>query len=562
MPCAADPTPYVNPYKIGPQDYFGHRQVSSPLARERSSAHSEHTAIPRKPVGSPIRRRINQSSKSSNTIIHTGSVANSVRNEHLGYFPQQPPIRNDYPKVEMTLETQPLVESFLDSISPSQKLDSFLDSILPVDPGDPHESEATAISYLSVSMSQAEILQLPDQSPKGTNLEKRYTSLKELPPVNLKDPFMARMSLSSHPIALPSIWAPPTIPISPERPASHIIIPTTITTGHDRLQPRLVQFDGQNEDAGDAQARRPSLQRRTTQIPLRTSSYQNSKQHVVQSRGSHANPADIAISSEHLLGQTKKRTVGLCHTISPGGERAVMKNTPIFMSTPPQTPHQPAKVSLTAHTAALTAFLNLRHRAAMKKTVGQDGKDSLAPPTLRMPKKEMRDISPRAKGVLGGQGDIGDLSRTRAEVEADWNLYQRRLAAAARAGAPNDGSEDGLVVLHPSPNAENRKSMMVAGSGQVMELMCLPRKGAASPARKPIVEERGEIMSLITTYHNRGLSPIRVGSPRRGIRGASGITGQVSPSHLCNHRSQELTFPPQAVSPRVSSPISHSKQPD
>jgi hypothetical protein len=547
----------VNPYNIGPQDYFGHRQVSSPLARERSSAYSEHTAIPRKPVGSPICRRNNQS---SNTIIHSGSIANSVRNEDfLGDSPQ-PPTQNDYPRVEMTLDTQPLVESFLDSISRSQKLDSFLESILPVKPGDQHESEATAISYRSVSMTQAHILQLSDQTPKGTGLEKRYTSLKELPPVNLKDPFMARMPLSSHPIGLPSIWAAPTIPASPERPASHIAIPTTTTTGYDHLQPRLVQFDGQNEDASDAQARRPSLQRKTTQIPLRTSSHQNSKQHVLQSRGSQTNPADIATSSEHLLGQTKQRTVRLCHTISPGGERVVMKNTPISMSTSPQTPDQPGKVSPAAHTAALTAFQNLRHRAPMKNTVDQDREDSLTPPKLRRPKKEMRDISLTAKRVLGGQGDIGDLSRTRVEVEADSNLYQRRLTAAARAGAPNDGSEDGLVVLHPSPNAENRKSMVVAGSGPVVELMCLPRKGAASPARKPIVEERGEIMSLITTHHNRGLSPIRVGSPQRRIRSASGITGQVSPSHHCNPRSQELTFPPKAVGPLVIPPISYSKQ--
>ena len=273
-----------------------------------------------------------------------------------------------------------------------------------------------------------------------------------------------------------------------------------------------------------------------------------------------------------------------------------MKSTHIFTSTFPQTP--------SACMAALTDFQNLKHRVAMKKAKGQDREDSLTPPKIRRSRVETK--GPRVRAVLGGHADTGDPFMTRMKdahpylrqgrlssakragvpdggwedglvvwypspsaenrgpgdmagpfatrlEDADLYLRQRRLSNAARAELPDDRWEDGPVVWHPSPNAENRRPVSVDRFFEVREPVNLPRslRGAGvSPTRKPTFEEKAGIVRLSPAESSSGSSPVRVrGTPCSvrtspyGVRAGSGITGQVSllPNPTLHSRNSKLT---------------------
>jgi hypothetical protein len=571
MPGADDPTPYVNPNNIGPQDYFGHRLVSSPLVKERLSAQSgsnsdtrRSTSIPRKPVGSPERSKApsrsspsvprkpvrfstptrRKDNETSNTVIHTNSLADSVQNDsqaeatpntiihkgspaadtsrHEHHIGASPPkvreLRNLIPRVKVTQDNQPLAHSILDFMSASQRFDSFLDKTLdPLGSGNLSGKEVTATLFRSASTSQAEILPPSDQSPKATSPVRQYNSLKDLPPVNLKDPFAARVPLSSRP-AVSTIWAPPTILPSPRRLAPRIItMSTTTTTGSGQHQPLQVQFDNQMDDTIDAHATRPSLQRKSSRIPLRRDSLQNNKQPATQSIVSQANPADIAISSEHLLTPTKLRTARLCHTASPEGEKVGVKITPISISTSHPT-HE--MVPPAARIAFLSPFQNLRHRVAMKKAENQKREDSLTPPKTRKPVVEVGNVSPKAKGVQGGQGGIGDPSSKLGDPDA----YGRQMNGEYVPGR----KEDGLMVWHPSPSAKSNKPATPSPSqDRCPHGVVYYGSSPGSPRRLGRVLTSDQKYGIVRR-ENGSSSIIVGGSSPQGARKALAITTQVS----------------------------------
>jgi hypothetical protein len=94
-------------------------------------------------------------------------------------------------------------------------------------------------------------------------------------------------------------------------------------------------------------------------------------------------------------------------------------------------PRAPEKVNHGAYNAALVAFQNSRHKAAMKQTKGQDG-SRLTPPKAR-----------------GGIGDTGHHSKNKDEE----NIYQKSLTLGPKAGWKSE-RQDGLVVWRLSPNVE------------------------------------------------------------------------------------------------------------
>lgn len=471
--------------------------------------------IPRKPVGSPVRR---QKNLSSSTIIHTVGAADTVEDDKgVGDAPQASPPKpnNGIPRVNEPLQTPTLRNSFLDSMLPSPKFDSFLDSTLArLESENLLGREAIATLSRSASTSQAEILPLLDRNPKATNPAKRYNSMRDLPPITLRDPFAARIPLSSRPPI-----SQPTIPGSPERRVSHNIF-TTTTTGSAHPQPLRAEIDGPQDHTSESPAKHPSQPRKTSQVPLRTTSLRNCKPRTAQSKESQATPADIATSSEHLLLQTKQRTARLCHTVSPGGDKVVMKSTPISISTSQPTHQMVLPAARIA--VALTPFQNLRDRAAIMKAGGR--KDSLTPPKSRNLQIEMGNVSPNrtARGDHGDHGGIGDLFRT------------NKLENASNVRS-DVGWMDSLVVWHPSPGTVSRKSLV----GETKELACLSRSSAgkdeASPSATAASDKKAGVVRVPPTQTIRESSVGGGSVSLRAGHGATALKNQVNPPARSNN---------------------------
>ena len=568
MPTADDPTPYVNPNNIGPQDYFGHRLVSSPLAKERLSAQPgspdarRSTSIPRKPVGSPTRPQFDQEAhpspglsrkpvgpprgrkidESSHTMVHTSSAAGSVPTEHhiegnshimVGkggpaddsmrsedHLTSSPQLmrgrRKIVPGFNVTQDSQPLAKSFLESMSASRNFDSFLDTTLKC-LEDPLGKKATAILSRSASTSQAAILPPSDQSLEAVSPGKRYLSLKELRPANMRGPFAAQIPLNSKPM-VSTIWAPPTILSSPRRLTPRIItIPTITTTGSAQLLPLHVQFDDQ-DDISNAQRRHPSLQRKSSQIPLRPSCLPSSKQPSTPSTTSQADPADIAMSSEHLLAPTKQQTTESCHTTSPGGSKEAVKTTPISISTF----HPMREMSLpAAQVAFLSPFQDLRHPARVKMVEAQRQKESLTPPKLRRPVAKAGNISPKAKVAHGGHVGIGDPSKTKL---GDYDAYRHAMNMENASPVKITAREDRLVVWHPPPTAGSTKSSQVSGcSGPPSSLRSSQNASPSSRIKLTTDQKYG-----ILRYGYGSLMLAAGGSPQSGQSSPDGKKKMVS----------------------------------
>ncbi|KAG0649356.1 hypothetical protein D0Z07_4196 [Hyphodiscus hymeniophilus] len=569
MPTGDDPTPYTNPHNIGPQDYFGHRLVSSPLIKERLSAQMaspessrRSTSIPRKPVGSPTRRNehdtaitcLQQKSvgsksrrnvdESTTTIVHTASSVDPIQNEYskeeisrpvedkrspvehelrkereLRSPPQHiPGSRNGIPRLDITLDSQRLGKSFLEAASVSQKFDSFLGKTLDQCFDESSRDPPTI-----------------GPKPRGYQPGEALQFSQRASPVNIRDPFAARIPSKFRAMAS-NIWAPPTILSSSRRLTPRIItIPTTITTGSAQLLPLHVQFDNQRDQRRHVRGRCRSLQRKLSQIPLRTSSLPNSKQPALQSTRSQIDSADIAISSEHLLVATKQRTAESCHTSSPGGEKVVVKTTPISISTSQPT-HE--MVSPAARIAILASFQNLRHRTPTIKAEAQGKEDYLTPPKLRIPVVEVENISTKAKVAQGGPAGTEDPLKTKSP---DDEVDRPTMNVANAIPVKTTGWEDSLVVWHPSPKAENRKASPVPPGPPSSSPSPTSGSASSSPRRKLTSDEKYGIIR-----RGNGSSSI--------VIGGGPPAGQTYPSSTKAQLQQDS-------SPRVSSCVLTARLP-
>jgi hypothetical protein len=491
MPCAAEPTPYVNNTLLRQDDYFGHRVVSSPLLRQRSdqatdissfNSRSRTITTPRKPVGSPS-HRCNE--ESSDTIVHNNSSITPVP------IQPAPPHRPQQPQISSFSDMGRAVLEQNSCHTPPEKQDPFLGKeALSSEPADPHERKATVISFRSASTRQVAIRPPLAQSHSAQHI----ISLNKLALVSLKDPIAARIPSSYQTPKGPlSTWAPPTIiKTKPDRPTSSINTSTIITTGCAPLQRLLGQLDGASGIRNDTLSRRQCLQQMSSQIPLRTCSHQRSKPSEMQRTLSQIHPVNIGISSEHQLNLTKQRSVRLCQISSLGGDRMELKSIPISISTSPLSPEKQKEA---AHNAALLAFQQLRHQIAMKKTEGQSG-GQLTPPKIRKQKGEdMRELNTKKvhRIVRGESGDTGDLSKLKEAGRGLKVSQKRAVGAAVRLAMPRIGPSDKPAVWHPEPSAEEKV------------------RGKETGAQ---MKEMG-VLQKAPSYQKRGLSPAK-GVPRPG----------------------------------------------
>jgi hypothetical protein len=368
MPCAAEPNLYVNNVPIKQGDYFGHRAVSSPLAQHRlgqatdaSSYTARSISIPRKPVGSPSRQRTEESSE---TIVHNNSSVTPVQ--------IQQPFPNEIQQPQHSLSVDPVWATLGQNMSlASSKPPPFLGKeALSSKLAGLFENKATAISFRSVSTKQV-VVHPP--LAQGVSI-RRIISLNELPPVSLKNPIAARVPSSCQiPKGLLSTWAPPAIiKTEPDRPISFINTSTITTTGCAPLQRLPSQLDGASDTRNDIPSTWQSLQHKFGQIPLRTSSHHHQRKILreILRRMSQLHRSDIVISSGHQLALTKERSIRLCQTSSPEGDKMELKSTLISISTCHQSPEKQKEA---AQNAALLAFQQLRRQTEIKKTEGQNG---------------------------------------------------------------------------------------------------------------------------------------------------------------------------------------------
>jgi hypothetical protein len=124
---------------------------------------------------------------------------------------------------------------------------------------------------------------------------------------------------------------------------------------------------------------------------------------------------------------------------------------------------------------------------AMKKAEAQDREGSLTPPKLRRPAVEVGNIIPNVRAVQREQGGKEDRSKARLGA---YDAYRREMNTKNASTAMNGRWEDSLVVMHPPPNAENKKSSPVTGQSAVVTPGSSPRSAALSPYRKAKFEER------------------------------------------------------------------------
>ncbi|TAQ84405.1 hypothetical protein B7494_g7275 [Chlorociboria aeruginascens] len=488
MPSAANPTPYMQANSSKKHDYFGPNLTNSPLphvphvphvhqnlqvdtvdkshqASRASDTQLNDTAlqnpareitIRRKSIGSPPRRRRNESSA---TIIHNKSMYDPIQCSPAVVHESRnsnSPVKMQTPTTESKAPMQPAL-SPTSSPQPRPFLEIKVDSHRT---GDCRENRATVISSQSVSTNQAVNHRQSVQNPEGSNPKQCIIPLDRFPPVTLKNPTAARIPSSSQaPRDTLTLWAPPTTTPTKAGEDPYTIIHTTTTTGCSLLH-RPPQFDGALETGRIILETAIPLQCKPSPNSLRVSSHPAMIQSKVQSNESQARPAGTGISSDPQLTPTKQRVARLCHRGSPEGEKVEMKSTPISTSTSPQAAE---RQKLAAQNAALVAYQHSRHWAAVKRAGGQEG-DALTPPKMR--RALPRDVHREFQIVPGGRGDIGDPSRTRDEVESNPELLTRRLAAGARAGGPRDRPEDSLVVwAYQAPTHVTRVEKTPMGTG-------------------------------------------------------------------------------------------------
>ncbi|PBP24114.1 hypothetical protein BUE80_DR005000 [Diplocarpon rosae] len=412
MPTAADPAPYAEaPKTIRPRDYFGHRPDSSPLIQERLSSKSSERAsehsIRRKAVGSPSRRRGNESSA---TTVHHPVLSSPLRTRPVQAPPNALESSGEDASPKAVANGSPRATRLTAMRSPSRRLESFLDKAIQMQASEePQERRASAISFQSVSTKQVHIHPPSARNPRNMSRQaKVITCLNELPPVTLKDPFEARIP-SSYPVkGSYAVWMPPTL-IKAEPDSRRLFTSTciTTTTGLDPHQRPPAQTDGPDDLDRDSTSEdrvrfaAPGLHHKPSRIPRWADSSPNNQppQREEPSSGYPTRIAATGTSSEPQLEEIKRRTVRLCQMASAGGERVEMKSKPMSISTS----LGPEEEKQAARNAARMAFQHL--------------KQNISPPSTR------KNGSDEKKGPYGehnivrsGNGDTGSHLRIKDEA--------------------------------------------------------------------------------------------------------------------------------------------------
>ena len=454
MPTAAEPTPYLNQRNIEQQDYFGNRNSYVPSIPDQASPSNQADfpqtmSIARKPVGTPPSRQV-----SADSVVHPQKEERTLKTDSSEFHPLvQPTTKRDkaLERKPVSAETGVPAEAVVSTIrfEPTNfvaQSQSFLDKPpVPSKVGDPRTRKATATSYRSASTSQVMGGRRPlgpnqGQNHRFSNPGSRISSLRDLPPIFLKDPLTARIPSGCLP-SLRVVLAPPTVTEpNPVEPISSTTTSITTTTGSDRPQHDSVQPTGpvkiMNQDASDVS----SQQSKSAQVSSITISQQTQKPNNTHSNMLQIHQADIVTLSASQLAPTKSRIARLCQMISAERE-GQLKTTPTSTSTYPRAP---GKVSSGAHTAALTAYQNSRNKAAMKRTEMQVG-DRLNPNTIRV-----------------GPGDTGSHLRN----QNDENCYEKSLIIGPQAGWSSNRQDD-LVIWRLPPNGEQ---YMGRGKQRVLQL--------------------------------------------------------------------------------------------
>ncbi|KAK2626402.1 hypothetical protein QTJ16_004664 [Diplocarpon rosae] len=480
MPTAADPAPYAEaPKTIRPRDYFGHRADSSPLIQERLSSNSservsEHS-IRRKAVGSPSRRRDNESSA---TTVHHPVLSSPLRTrpvqasanafENSGEDASPTAVANGSPRATRLTAMR----------SPSRRLESFLDKAVQMQASEePQERRASAISFQSVSTKQVHIHPPSARNPRNMGRQaKVITCLNELPPVTLKDPFEARIP-SSYPVkGSYAVWMPPTL-IKAEPDSRRLFTSTciTTTTGLDPHQHPPAQTDGPDDLDRDSRSgdqvrvAAHGLHHKPSRIPRWADSSPKNQpppQREEPSSGCPTQTAGTGTSSEPQLEEIKRRTVRLCQMASAGGERVEMKSKPISISTS----LGPEEEKQAARKAARMAFQHL--------------KQHISPTSTR------KNLSDEQKGPYGehntvrsGNGDTGSRLRIKDEVTRE----------------PEPSSERKKVnVLVPVPVIRH-------GASSVDQKLAV---SLASKTGKTTGCKDADKRAAVTAPHQHGASPV------------------------------------------------------
>jgi hypothetical protein len=480
MPCAAEPSPYVNNVPIRQGDYFGHRAVSSPLARQRlgkvtdaSPYTAQSTSIPRKPIESLSRQRTEGSSE---TIIHNNSPGAPVQEQ------QNPPSNTQ--QAQRSLSVEPVLATLGRNLHPNpstpppflgkEALSSKLASLF--------ENKATAISFRSVSTKQVVI-----HRPLAQSLSvRRILSLNELPPVSLKDPIAARIPSSCRlSKGLLTAWALPTIiKTKPDRRISFINTSTITTTGCAPLQRLLGLADGASDIQRIIPTRQRSLQLKFSQIPLRTSSHQHQSKILRETlrKMCQTYRAGTVTSSGHQVPFTRKRSIRLCQISSLEGGQMELKSTPISISTCPQSSEKQEEAT---KTAALLAFQQSRRQVAIKRMAGQKRRELTSPQTRKQNTEDAKNTKMKGmdKSAQDESGDIGGPStKFEGEPVKDSDMSHASAIVAARAAPSKIGASNTLAVEHSEPSAEKG----VGNTDAHMKAVVLfQRRGLSSRKRVP-----------------------------------------------------------------------------
>lgn len=170
-----------------------------------------------------------------------------------------------------------------------------------------------------------------------------------------------------------------------------------------------------------------------------------------------------------------------------------MKSTLISISTYPQNQKKQEK---TAQSAALIAFQQVRHQAAINKTEDRNG-GQLAPPKIRQHKEEQtKDTNANEVHTPGRDVDVGTGGPSNIEKKqgsGGLEVLRANPVIAARAATLKLAASDMLAIWRPEPNT---------------------KKAAAQMAE---TGETGAHMKALVLYKRRGISPRR-GLPVRGRR--------------------------------------------
>ena len=450
MPTSAEPFPYVDSRKIEPGDYFGHRTVSSPLVNNHDSRRSSSTTCK---AARPLYASRHEQRPGSGTILQTPMSQAS----RPGPLPSIQISAN--PKIGLKCK-----EDF--GVTPVQSSDVFLDR----NSTEVHDTIVTVCKPVPKNQ-----LQNNKHLTSDLSLEGQSMSLQSFPPGTIKNPVMAQKSLASHfqegenflkgvsrlaiqnsLSTVPKLVTPTTSTSTqvlesdrkrnqlelPNKPLFNI--PIITTTGYRPQQHHpLGQLDGLSDFINEVPAVQ-SPHRNSNKVPLRTSSFMKARapsKSKVKTQ-SQVNQ-DTAISSEHLLDQTKQRTAELCRKESPVKEVDV-KNIPISISTSP-----PMKENRKiAQSAALIAA---RNSASVKD---------------QMPLKDQKGVNnqPRPKTVREGPEGTGSRSGMRKghEVQGEICTYERRLIITDGSVGTKYGLDDKLVVWHPTLAKVERNQVMAS----------------------------------------------------------------------------------------------------